>query len=470
MAEAQLYASRFRDADGREKITFRPPLSEALNAWFAAQNAPITISGGKQKTLDGVRVMIFQLTGMVTRDAKQVNACKLVKAAKVFDKKGKWVEDKGESATAGMRLPGYVGHGTDVHAGLVILATGGLLPTSGAAGAGVYFFGTGKLQQEGEKLEDDDLLKMWLRCAAGGYNEGCMVVCHCDGLVINKMKTQETPVPQGAVAHVRSQMSAHPGCLSYVSIVFCVDSLVAELAAELDAVGYTQKYHAGLLAVQAHLDNRASSWIPDEPTVYINNAVAAFNRASESHLEPVMVPCVGAPAEAPDADENMHPTDVGPQLDNSRGSDRVRYVPTPPSIGPQLGSSIQSDRNRYVPQPPTMGPAPPTPEVTMAASSSSASNKINLRVKRWFCTECGKASNSDESSNCEGCGVERTFPRQRKHKASGSETTPEGGPVGEGFSSEGTPPEIKVAKSKHAMTTASNPDPRLLTSWAMKPA
>ena len=450
MAEAQLYASRFRDADGREKITFRPPLSEALDAWFVAQNVPITISGGKQKTLNGVRVVIFQMVGMVERDFKQVNACKLVKTAKVFDKKGKWVEDKGESTTSGMRLPCYVGHGTDVNAGLVILATGGLLPTSGAAGAGVYFFGTGKVQQEDEKLEDDDLLKMWSRCATGGYNEGCMVVCHCDGLVINKMKAQDTPVPQGAVAHVRGQMSAHPGCLSYVSIVFCLDSLVAELAAELDAVGYTQKVHASLLAVQDHLDNPASSWIPDEPAVYINNAVTALNRAL---------------AEAPEAEENMHTTDVGPQLDNSRGRERNRYVPTPPSVGPQLGSSMQSDRNRYVPEPPT---APPTPEVTVAASSSSASNKINLRVKQWFCTECGKSYNSDESSKCQGCGVERTFPSQRKHKASGSETTPEGGPDGEGFSSE--TPEIKIAKSKHAMTVATAPDPRLLTSWAMKPA
>ena len=106
MAEAQLYASRFRDADGREMITFRPPLSEALNAWFREQDAPITVSGGKQKTLNGVRVMIFQLTGMVKRDAKQVNACKIMKTARVFDKKGKWLEDKGESTKAEIQLPG----------------------------------------------------------------------------------------------------------------------------------------------------------------------------------------------------------------------------------------------------------------------------------------------------------------------------------------------------------------------------
>ena len=143
----------------------------------------------------------------------------------------------------------------------------------------------------------------------GGYNEGCMVVCHCDGLVINKMKTQESPVPSGAVAHNRGQMSAHPGCLSYVSIVFCLDSLVSELAAKLDAVGYTQRIHAGLLAAQAHLDNPAASWIPNEPEVYINNVVTAYNHA---------------PARA--AEENMHPTDVGPQLGNSiQGEIRHRY-------------------------------------------------------------------------------------------------------------------------------------------------
>ena len=253
--------------------------------------------------------MIFQLTGMVKRDAKQVNACKIMKTAKVFDKKGKWVEDKGESTKAEIQLPGYVGHGTDVHAGLVILASGGLLPSPGIAGKGVYCFGTGKLQQEGEKLEDDDLLKIWLRTAVGNYNEGCMVVCHCDGLLINKMKTHETEVPPGAIAHNRGQLSAHPGCLSYVSIVFALDSLVAELEAELDSVGYTQKYHQTLLAVQAHLDNPAASWVPNEPEVYINNVVTVYNHA---------------PARA--AEENMHPTDVGPQLGNSIQSEiRNRY-------------------------------------------------------------------------------------------------------------------------------------------------
>ena len=125
------------------------------------------------------------------------------------------------------------------------------------------------------------MLKLWQRTATGGYNGGCMVVCHCDGIVVKHMRTHETPVPKGAVSYIRGQMCAHPGCLSYVSICFCLDSLVVELAKELDALGYTQTIHQGLLDVQKHLEHPEKSWLPKEPVTKINNPVTVRKRTCE---------------------------------------------------------------------------------------------------------------------------------------------------------------------------------------------
>ena len=106
------YASRFKDANGRDQITFRPPLKEALDTWFAERRVVKTITGGKQLELDGVRVISFQLVGMADRDSDAINACKLLQCAKVLDKDGKYIEDKGVSTKGGVQLPCYIGHGT----------------------------------------------------------------------------------------------------------------------------------------------------------------------------------------------------------------------------------------------------------------------------------------------------------------------------------------------------------------------
>ena len=85
------------------------------------------------------------------------------------------------------------------------------------------------------------------------YNRGLVVVCKTYGFPYNHEKNQhklqdKDSIPNGCLGYLRNvlqvkQICAHPRCLQIEEFVFQLDSLVKMVDAELEALGYTQKYH-----------------------------------------------------------------------------------------------------------------------------------------------------------------------------------------------------------------------------------
>ena len=258
------HTTRYRTDTGKEVLMLRPPLTEALQKLFEEHGKVNVLCGSKLHDFNGMQVVTFQLAHMKQRDHVAVDSAKLTRGVKITDSDGTWKANPGVSSAAPFALPCYAGHGTSVKNGLGILLSGSCNPSDGIAGRGIYAFAAAK-------HDLNDLKKLWERTAVGGYNTGCLVVCHIDGIAIKGCGKYD--VPQGAVAFKNDQLAISPTCCEYSSICFAANSLVSELSTQLDRVGFTQRMYNGLKQIQLHLHNSSTS--DEKDVTLISNTVVS---------------------------------------------------------------------------------------------------------------------------------------------------------------------------------------------------
>ena len=184
------YVSRFKAADGRDRLTIRPPIHEALQAYFEELQSPLTLASGMQSVMGSTDVITYQLVNMCPQD-EAVCSEAAVGHGVVHECDGirQWI---GESSSA---LPQFLAHGTSVSNGLCICADGAIKPSPGICGNGVYGF------KADPCTEVEALTTVWDRCVSGGYNSGCMIVYKPHGCLVNLAKKKGVDsVPAGTTA------------------------------------------------------------------------------------------------------------------------------------------------------------------------------------------------------------------------------------------------------------------------------
>ena len=137
-------------------------------------------------------------------------------------------------------------HGTDPDAFLSILGSKGLQAGTSTP-VGVYLCADARASE----------MSM--------YNRGLIVVCKARGFpfnyTTNSHKLLKDVIPDGCVGYLRDMMGvkqvcAHPQCLQVDEFVFKLSSLVKMVDAELDAQGYSYKYHEQVTKLLAKVQDR----------------------------------------------------------------------------------------------------------------------------------------------------------------------------------------------------------------------
>lgn len=145
-------------------------------------------------------------------------------------------------------VPEYIGHGTCIAAGVSIMMDGMFVPApSGTIGSGMYGFAADK---GGAADVKEWLTPIWKRGAAGGYTQTALVIVKACGAVPIKRVPKKTLVPAGCVCAEGDQLALNPEVVEFVSITFCVKSLMHYLKEQLDAIGYTETLHYAILEAQ----------------------------------------------------------------------------------------------------------------------------------------------------------------------------------------------------------------------------
>lgn len=238
------YADRVVDpSTGAVALVVRPPVKEALKAFFETHSMPETINTGHSwTTSDDQRLITFDLVNMKKHDQGVCAEAKL--SGRVPDYgRGCLVE-----AAAQRQMPELLVHGTDALRGTRILLHGQMLPSlRGAAGAGVNFFG-----MHGNFGDVGTLEQAWQVGLALGFNKGCILTAKSHGILVDKRGEQEV-VPSGAVAYDGNEFAANVDTLEYKSITFLVDSLMSVVERELDAAGYSMALYQASLNLQKDL-------------------------------------------------------------------------------------------------------------------------------------------------------------------------------------------------------------------------
>ena len=169
----RMHTSRVVDDAGNTQIVVRQPLREAVKAFLAAHERPVTTLGepSHQFTVDGpngAACVYFTLSNMRNPDAGAISAAK-----RKGGSGGKW-----KATQRGM--PACIGHGTSVECGLQIIKDGHIKASKdGVVGSGTYGF----------EMADESMASVteaFRRTARGGYNEGCLIVMPLDGILIKQ--------------------------------------------------------------------------------------------------------------------------------------------------------------------------------------------------------------------------------------------------------------------------------------------
>ena len=128
----------------------------------------------------GADVIIYELHNMTHLDKKGITSFRVQMGARVCLADGTFKSWKSESSSFG--APTFVGHGASTFNGLAIVTAGGLPPTEGITGFGIYCFTAGDRRNDEDATEPaistDAIEELWQRSVTGGYNRGVYVFCH----------------------------------------------------------------------------------------------------------------------------------------------------------------------------------------------------------------------------------------------------------------------------------------------------
>jgi hypothetical protein len=222
-------------------LTLRPPLQQALNAYFSFKGVPNPLVQGKswktRSDTPGLDMVTFGLINMVTIDA---TACVAAEQTGGVQIEGKW---HGNSTAP---YSGLLLHSTTVEHAMSILVDGMIMPSPGICGHGIYAF---------EVLSDGlgDLEATWRRGMTGGYQRGAAFLLRTRGVVVNAPSGFN--LCAGVTGKRRDQYSVGPRTCVYESVSFRTEALMSFLADYLDQAGYTKCLHAALVAVRDYIDN-----------------------------------------------------------------------------------------------------------------------------------------------------------------------------------------------------------------------
>jgi hypothetical protein len=170
------HISRFQNSKGKDLITLWPPLSDAWNAFFSSNDKPITVGASVTDYYNGDQVCTYELSGMKDPDWTAITAADVSGAVFIGIGDGRTKKYKSNKAR-----PQYLAHGTGFAEGLSILLDGGIRPSPGIAGTGIYGFDPYTLVGACPGSPDTLLTKgdyqlLWDRTQRGGYNFGCLIV------------------------------------------------------------------------------------------------------------------------------------------------------------------------------------------------------------------------------------------------------------------------------------------------------
>jgi len=199
------------------------------------------------------------------------NACKAAKTRSF----GKVTQSGRQPGAIKRSLPKFMMHGTSVENALEILVCGGISPSPGICGDGIYGF---ELKTVGpDNIDFQDAVKeCYARTGVGGYNRGAAFVLELDGILIKA--TNKEVVPAGCVSFGERkneqdhQFSAAPSSVKYHSLIISESALVHQLDSYLKQSGYSAAMHDALKAAADFLANR-----PDSGSSGPGNMVSHFD-------------------------------------------------------------------------------------------------------------------------------------------------------------------------------------------------
>ena len=277
------YVSRCCSDGGSDFLVLRPPLDDALTAYFRTQRIPRTVVNSKHHKLNGDDVTTCELQDMEEPDFSIIEGHLVSNTLNLYDKDGKLLNRKGVSTKG--NVPTFFGHGTDVAAGLQIIAAGHIHPGKGICGEGAYMFGDHVPKDGSPNIE-----QLWNRTARGGYNKSCLIVAENVGVIINGNEVAEdTPIPRGAIASKKDQYCAGRGAIRYLSITFSLQALVQGLGTQLDILGYSRILHDALHALtQWTQDPNAPKLSPDEYRTVVNTIVSTSAESNKIAIDSLM--------------------------------------------------------------------------------------------------------------------------------------------------------------------------------------
>ena len=277
------YVSRCCSDGGGDFLVLRPPLDDALTAYFRTQRIPRTVVNSKHHKLNGDDVITCEFQHMEEPDISIIEGHLVSNGVKLYDNNGTFLNSKGVSSKG--IVPTHFGHGTDVAAGLQIIAAGHIHPGNGICGKGAYMFGV-NVPKDGFPNIDE----LWNRTAAGGYNKSCLIVAENVGVIINGDKVPEdTPIPRGAITSKRTQYCAGRGAIRYVSITFSLQALVQGLGTQLDILGYSRILHDALHALTVWTqDPNSPKLSPDEYRTVVNTIVTTSAESGKIAFDSLM--------------------------------------------------------------------------------------------------------------------------------------------------------------------------------------
>jgi hypothetical protein len=274
------YVSRCCSDGGGDFLVLRPPLDDALTAYFRTHRIPRTVVNSKHHKLNGEYVVTCELQDMEEPAISIVDGHLVSQGVNMYDVNGTYLNNKGSSTKA--EVPRFFGHGTDVAAGLRIIAAGHIHPGKGICGDGAYMFGV-----HAPKLGSPEIEELWNRTATGGYNKSCLIVAENVGVIINGDGVAEhTPIPRGAIASKKDQYCTGRGAIRYVSITFTLQGLVQGLGVELDKLGYSRIVHTALGALTEWTqDPNAPELSHDEHRTVVNTIVSTSADSNKIALD-----------------------------------------------------------------------------------------------------------------------------------------------------------------------------------------
>ena len=248
--------ARKRNSRGITGLSFqmRPPIAKALQEFFKKHGLLNMLDTAHlQEDAMGrqcVRLRVLRGISMIGQEAE-----KLGNPANGALEDTNVVRPGERLDRSSTTVPELTYHGTHPDVFLDILRSGGLMP--------------GNSYPNGVYLCPD------ARCAEMSmYNRGLVVVCKTSGFPYNHEKNRhklqdKDSIPNGCLGYLRNvlqvkQICAHPRCLQIEEFVFQLDSLVKMVDAELEALGYTQKYHEHMTNLLTKVQDR---WrvIEDDP-------------------------------------------------------------------------------------------------------------------------------------------------------------------------------------------------------------